>query len=616
MIDSYLNGLIQIKLLHNMGNLNEIRVILGSLRYKSAPDTTIMLNVPFVQTTKENVQFERNINIDLEQVFFDERQASETFRPTAKFNVLFYNSYSGTSNYTPFENSMYYVNETAAAASQCNSNAQQIAWSGFPQYNEFNFIRTDFNEPGYTQPPNNHLTFVPKSASSYNWNFFVSYVFENVYDKPLSAIESKTGVLINWLSGDGVPFVTVPTTYKGQDVVMFRCPFKHGLTPGEYIQLDFNYNGNNLFEVYTLGDGTSGSEEYVFSISDYGFTGGGLTVSGTTGTFKRVINPSNLTETTSEYYVRRNKILTSSKDAVMVNAGFDQNIFGNKQKYLSSGLTPNNVSRIATKEGSQSYTLSFNDEVVITGLVDNQKRPVTELFITTIWKGYFGLTFGTQKQNGQGYNGLRQGYEFNLPLVNGNVNNWWSTLNTNSDTQLPIDVYNTPVGATGGPAGGPIPFTYVRSLKKGDTLDGDLCEWNDFAQEERVMSRILHKFTMNPFVFNITNPTQSPVNRYGYYYNPLSPITLRVYSDYIETGDKKDVVGIPDYSYFSQNEGVFLWRDLYPYGFIDTSGLGVNYPFLNDKHYPHTDIIFRIIPEGTNYIEQVRVSDPLIDDCE
>jgi hypothetical protein len=59
-----------------------------------------------------------------------------------------------------------------------------------------------------------------------------------------------------------------------------------------------------------------------------------------------------------------------------------------------------------------------------------------------------------------------------------------------------------------------------------------------------------------------------------------------------------------------------LWRDLYPYGFIDTSGLGVNYPFLNGKHYPYTDIIFRIIPEGTNYIEQVLVTDPLIDDCE
>jgi hypothetical protein len=599
-----------------MGNSNETRVILGSLRYKSAPDTTIMLNVPFIQTTKENVQFERNINIDLEQVFFDERQGSDNFRPSAKFNLLFYNAYSGTSNYVPFENNMYYVNELEASISQCDTSAQQVSWSGLPQYNEFDFIRTDYNLIGYTQPPNNHINFIPKSASSYNWNFFVSYAFENDYNKPLSAVEGKTGVAINWTSGDGIPFVIVPTTYKGQDVIMFRCPVKHGLTKGEYVKLNFSYNNTDMFEVYTLGDGADGSQEYIFSIDNIGYTGSPITQFGTTGTFKRVINPTNPNETTSEYYARKNKILTNSQDAVMVNAGFDQNIFGNRKKFQSSGLTPNQISRIATKEGSQSYTLSFNDDVTISNLIDNQKRPLTELFITTMWKGYFGVTLGTLKNNGQGYNGLRQGYEFNLPLVGGNVNSWWSVLNSNSETPFPIDVYNTAMGATGGPSNSPIPFTYVRSLNKGDVLDGDLCEWNDMAQEERVISNLFHKFTMNPFVFNISNPPQSPSNRYGYYYQPHSPMTIRVFSDYIETGDKQQVEGIPNYSYYSENQGVFLWRDLYPYGFIDTSGLGVNYPFLNGKHYPYTDIIFRIIPEGTNYIEQVLVTDPLIDDCE
>lgn len=599
-----------------MGNSNETRLILGSLRYKSAPDTTFMLNVPFVQTTKENVQFERNINIDLEQVFFDERQKSETFRPSAKFNLLFYNSYSGTSNYTPFENNMFYVNELEASIAQCASGATVVSWSGFPQYNEFDFVRTDFNEVGYTQPPNNHLTFIPKSASSYNWNFFVSYAFENDFNKPLSAVEGKTGIAINWISGDGIPFVIIPTEYKGQNVIMFRCPVKHGLTTGEYVKLNFSYNNTDMFEVYTLGDGATGSQEYVFTIADLGYTGSPINQLGTTGTFKRVINPTNPNESTSEYYVRKHKILTNSQDAVMVNAGFDQNIFGNRKKFQSSGLTPNQISRIAIREGAQSYTLSFNDDVIINNLVDNQKRPLSELFITTMWKGYFGITLGTQKNNGQGYNGLRQGYEFNLPLVGGNVNSWWSVLNSNSETPFPVDVYNTTMGATGGPGNTPIPFTYVRSLKKDDVLDGDLCEWNDIAQEERVISNLFHKFTMNPFVFNITNPPQSPLNRYGYYYQPHSPITIRVFSDYIETGDKQQVDGIPNYSYYSENQGTFMWRDLYPYGYIDTSGLGVNYPFLNGKHYPYTDIIFRIIPEGTNYIDQVIVNDPLIDDCE
>ena len=144
-----------------MGNRQDIRVILGSLRYKSAPNTTLLFNVPLIQTAKENVEFDRNINIELEQVFDDERQSSDIIRPTCKFSLLFQNAYSGFTNYPPFENNLYYLNSASAAALQCLSGATTISWTGFPQYNEFAFIRTDYNVSGYTQPPNEHLNFIP-----------------------------------------------------------------------------------------------------------------------------------------------------------------------------------------------------------------------------------------------------------------------------------------------------------------------------------------------------------------------------------------------------------------------------------------------------------------------
>ena len=37
-----------------MGNRQDTRVILGSLRYKSAPNTTLLFEVPLVQTAKDN----------------------------------------------------------------------------------------------------------------------------------------------------------------------------------------------------------------------------------------------------------------------------------------------------------------------------------------------------------------------------------------------------------------------------------------------------------------------------------------------------------------------------------------------------------------------------------
>ena len=115
-----------------MGNRIDTRVVLGSLRYKSAPDTNLMFNVPLVQTAQMNVEFDRNIDVSLEQVFNDERQKSDIFRPTCKFSLLFNNSYTGNTNYQPFENNLYYVNEAQAAINNCPINVN-VAWTGLPQ---------------------------------------------------------------------------------------------------------------------------------------------------------------------------------------------------------------------------------------------------------------------------------------------------------------------------------------------------------------------------------------------------------------------------------------------------------------------------------------------------
>ena len=72
-----------------MGNSNDLRIVLGSLRYKSASNVDIGLNVPFVQTSKENVEFDRSLDINLSELYDRERQQSTNFRPTCKFSVLF-----------------------------------------------------------------------------------------------------------------------------------------------------------------------------------------------------------------------------------------------------------------------------------------------------------------------------------------------------------------------------------------------------------------------------------------------------------------------------------------------------------------------------------------------
>jgi hypothetical protein len=107
---------------------------------------------------------------------------------------------------------------------------------------------------------------------------------------------------------------------------------KHGLNVGEFVKLSLTYNGTNIFQINSLGDGGFGSEEFIFNIYNIGYVGTTFN-NGNTGTFKRVINKSNEIETTSEYYVRVHKILTNSEDAVMVKAGFEQNVYNAKSKF-------------------------------------------------------------------------------------------------------------------------------------------------------------------------------------------------------------------------------------------------------------------------------------------
>lgn len=612
-----------------MGNgTNETRIVLGSQRFKGAPDTNLSIQLGLEQTGKDLIEYDRTSDISLEQVFQRERENSNLLRPAGKFSIIFKNSYtgatSGTPPYPPFEQNLYYVNAQEAVIQRCEGNTN-FPWGGFPLYNEFDFIRNDYNVSGYTTfsgttPP--HVQFIPKSASSYNWNFFMSYPFENDSEKLMDAIvkiPTESGPIypiVSWKVGDGIPFVVRRGTFNGRNVIRFRCPIKHGLNVGEYFKVspNFIYSGTSIidkYQVYSLGDNTSGSEEYVFNIIDIGFTGSTFNDNGQ-GTAKRVILSENETDTISKYYIRRHKIITDLNDVVVVKTGFEQTAFRNVKKYEPTALTPNQTARISVKEGSQSYSITINNTIDISNLLDNQKRPLTELFFTIMWKGYFGWTMGVPNSVTGNYYPMKQGWEFNLPQNQTNQPNfWWDNNYTKSNTNFTFSDYQRTIN------GNDYNFVYLDSLKKDDVIDGDLCEWNDYEQSERIISDIYHKIKFNPFLFDINQDGQtSNSNQRGYYYKPLHSLKIRVFSDYIEDGDRRQVDSIPDYAYFSTTTNLFRWRDLYPYGYIDGSGLGVSYPFLNGVHYPFNNFIFRIIPEGTNYIEQTITTQPIIDRCE
>lgn len=556
------------------------QVVLGSLKYKSSTNQDLFIQVPLTGEQSEMIESDRTIVVNAATEYDIERQKSTVFRPSAKINYIYNNDVLGSTTYPILLNNMYYFNAKQSFYSGI--------WSGFPQYHEFDLIRNDIG----TQ----QVQFVAKSASTYNWNIMLSYAYDNNTTKQMK-YESPE-YTISWVCSDGIPYRITNERYNGQKVLKFTCPMPHGLSQGEYVILDKIYNGSNAFQVDYIGDDYQNNIEYVFILRDIGYTGNTFS-DGVTGTFKRCVDINNSGETTSTYYVRRQKILTSIQETILEKAGFELNPFRDDVQYETSAFTPNQTSRISKKNNSQAYTISFKEDLDFSTLIDNQKRPLSRLYYSFFNRGYFGLFYDN------GTNGLKEGWKFNV----GTGTTWWDKNNPDSDSSLQLNSYTKVVG------GQTYQFNYNQTPNIGDVFDGDFCEWNDYTMIERVVSNMYHKITYNQQIFN-TQETPT-TNYYGFYYQPFHPTYIKEFSSYIEDAITTMADNVPSYSYFSQSTNRFRWRDIYPYGIIDEAGVGVDYPYLNSAHYPFENIIFRLIPEGVNYnIQTFITTDPVIDDCE
>lgn len=564
--------------------LYDYRIIPSQLEYKSAPSVDQRIAISLNNEARVITEYDRIRTVGLSQVYNDERQASSVFRPAFEISYLYSNSYIGTTNYTPFLYNLYYVNPEISIFSN--------VWYGYPQFFEFDFFRPNVVDQ--------HITYESKSAYTYNWSYYVSYPYSNNYNKKLSYTLNNNN--LTWTASTGIPFIIKKSTSNGDKIISFECVMPHGLKVSESVKLSFSYNNTNIFEVYSLGNDTLDSDIFVFNVYDIGYTGTTF-LNNKTGVFKRVANFENPLESTSKYYIREHKILTNNDDIIITKTGFQKNAFLESKQLTLSSITPNGLTRISQKSSSNAYTITSKRDLDLSILLDNQKRPISEIFLTIInkgYSGYFNKPFGNNV-------GLKQGWFFNITETN---NPWWDDNNIDSNSNISVSSYND--------TGNTKTFYYNNNLNLGDVIDGDFCEWNDYEQVERVISPYYNKIKFNQDNFQTT--TGQTTNGDGYYYRPHHSTTLKVYSDYIETGSINDVDNIPSYSFFSETDQEFRWRDIYDYGFIDELGRGVDYPYLNNAQYPFGNIIFRLSPEGintNNYITGINVPvKPKIDGCE
>jgi hypothetical protein len=574
-----------------MSNPSEIRIVLGSLRYASNNDKDVWVQPPLFSNSREYVEGDRSILVDQQTVFDNERQSSDIIRLSGKITNIVNNEVSGKTSYTPFKNYLYYTNPIQNAILSINN--PSFAWEGYPQYSELAISRNI--------GINGHIPFVNKSASTYNWSFYITYAFSSTTAQTMSYTSEKFNVTNNgFLCGDGIPYVIESGVFNGKRLVYFYCGTNHNLQAGQSVELSVPINGKTVFTVYSLGDGTYRSEENVFSIYDLKFNPADVQT-GTYGTLKRISNISNSAETKSIYYVRLHKILKTPDVCNISKAGFENNPFFIKKKLEYTQLTPNQTERVSIKDGTQTFSYTIDSDVSIAGLMDNNGKPITELFLTVIERGYMGwFNKPYLNQNAQ-LTGIDIGWEFNF--LNNSIDNWWSKNSVVNKDNIPVNSYVTN-GQT---------FYYNDYLNVGDVLKGDFCEYNYMEQKEYVLSRMTHKYSFNDAYFLNNSTTNLPS---GYLYNPHNPIQIRTFSDYIEFGSKDYVDNIPGYAWYSQYENNWFWRDLYSYGYIDNDGIGVDYPFINGSHYIFNNLIFLQYPVQRNLILSLDINDLTDDNCE
>ena len=387
--------------------MSDFTIIPSRLQFKSAPSIDQQVNLELSQTQEELTQFVRNTSLNLSQLYDDERQTSEVFRPTFKLQYLYDNTLTGTTEYIPFLNNLYYVNPEQSSVSS--------VWRGYPQYYEFDFFRpriTDY-----------HFDYSPESAYTYNWTYYLTYPSTN--DGSVTMQGTYSGQTIQWNAEEGIPFIISSSSEGGFNIISFQCLMSHGLVPFESVELSFDYDGDTIFEVLSLGNDRYESSDFVFNIINPGYTGNTF-FNGRMGTFKRVSNPSNL-ETRSKYYVRKNRVLFTQNEVDVTKTGFELNPFNNQKKLEFSSITPNQQTRVSMKTSSNTYDVTLKKELILSGITDNRNRPVGEIFLSVVNKGYTG--YFNKSFNGVG---LKRGWGFNLTK---DVSTWWSD-NTNIILQI------------------------------------------------------------------------------------------------------------------------------------------------------------------------------------
>lgn len=554
------------------------KILSPSKRYKKAESEDLQIRTGLERTEKLMREGDKTIILDIAELYRKERNESTNYKIYGKLNMVFRNLYSGTTTYSPLLNYMYLTTDLYDPTDV----------SGYKQYNEFAFLRRDYvreiqSPTGSTRgdfEPNivvsggtGHQNFTQVDAPFMNWNLYLTYVYDK--DENYSMRYTLSGnTVYNFTASMGVPF---RVTDMG-DHYELTSPLEHNMSQGEYVILSgttisSGSDSDRIFGISSVGNEIHDSEKYTINVNKSEFTPS-QTISGVVFG-KKCLDKENITQTTSNYYVRKHKTITTLDDYILDNSGFESPIFEIERK-LQFETADGASDRYVEQNRPESVLYHFKNSIDLSQYTNNLGYTPTELYLTTIFR------------NGSGYFNYppRLGWRFNFHDTW--IDDQFDSGFSGGDTNLPSSTF-TQSGIT---------FTKGEELPIDTVLYGDFVEYNPVEFKETTLSESFHKICSNPDVFDhdqtngLVYIDASPTNPVGYFYKQHHKIKVRELSPYIETSDTDDILNLPENTVYDDYIKLWKWRDLYDHGYIDPDGYGTNFPFNNNQHYVKTDINF------------------------
>ena len=427
-------------------------------------------------------------------------------------------------------------------------------------------------------PDRSLFSFIPKinkyrNRIEKNWDYCITYPYESDYDKFNEVVGLSSLSLAEGGNSLKISSYDIIKSPSGSLMIRMETMFKHTLQPNDYIKLFYKTGSqlnqiNKMVKVMSIGDSEGVGTDKYFTIR-YSDISLNFDIkeneSGNTkelvyvgdGDFEGFYFKKNINNVDCQYYFRKFKKIKNEDDGELASdvnkLAYGENIYGDRLAQVV-----------------------FTDDIDVDGLVDNNGRPLTEIYFTVIkrnagneiWYSNGDIT-NESVEFSHCFGKVTSGFDLPEEVDDYNVRKIHNISGVDDVTKEVLNLTDSPEA-----------LEYDITINQ-DEFYGDIVEFNPLDYTETVLAVVHHRFntaqreavnenyknilydrlqyddydngiisaaTKFTIISGFTNEYNGEkfygnLNPEGYFYNPFTKIKIRQESDIVNTVVGKQING-------------------------------------------------------------------------